>query len=181
MARKFRLAVLISLLMVAIIASQVLAAPSIRFTLNGAKERFNAGAVLMLYGRTEDSGMALPDADVFIKVVCGDNQIYWSQTRSDYNGYFGTNFNLPVNASGNMSVSITALDKIETKSYELGVAESGLVFNNIGFTDKIVNQRVRLLLMKYYWPLIAMLIILKITQPMQILNLWEEMRETQIV
>lgn len=142
MARKFRLAVLISLLMVAIIASQVLAAPSIRFTLNGAKERFNAGAVLMLYGRTEDSGMALPDADVFIKVVCGDNQIYWSQTRSDYNGYFGTNFNLPVNASGNMSVSITALDKIETKSYELGVAESGLVFNNIGFTDKIVNQRV---------------------------------------
>lgn len=142
MARKLRLAALISLLMVAVIASQVLAAPSVRFTLNGAKERFNAGAVLMLYGRAEDSGMALPDTDILIKVASGGNQIYWSQTRSDYNGYFRTNFNLPADASGNMSVSITALEKTETKSYNLGVSESGLIFANIGFSNSIVNQRV---------------------------------------
>ena len=49
--------------------TQALAAPSIRFTLNGAKEAYNAGSVFMLYGRAEDSGLALPDANVLVKLI----------------------------------------------------------------------------------------------------------------
>lgn len=141
MARKLRIAVLTALLIVVLVASQALAAPSIRFTLNGAREGYNAGSVFMLFGRAEDSGMALPDADVFIKVDCGNSPIYWSQTRTDSNGYFRTNFNLPYSGVGsNLRVTVDAPGSNVVKKYSLGKAVEGLSFICIGFNEKAINQ-----------------------------------------
>jgi hypothetical protein len=143
MARKLRISILTALLIVAFAASQVLATPSIRFTLNGAKEGYNAGSVLMLSGRAEDSGLALPDADVLIKVDSGNSPVYWSQTRTDSNGYFSTNFNLPYSGMGsNLRVAIDAPGSNIVKQYAVGKTEVGLTFSCLGFKEKINNQRV---------------------------------------
>ena len=136
MARKIQVSTLLALLLVAFLVTEVLAVPSIRFTLNGAKERYNAGAVVMLYGRTEDSGLALPDANVFVKVQVDGNPIFWSQVRSDNNGYFRTKFNLPNIATGNMTVSVGSLGENQVRDYQLGARESGLFFETIGFDQK---------------------------------------------
>jgi hypothetical protein len=143
MARKFRISILTALLIVAFVATQVLAAPSIRFTLNGAKEAYNAGSVFMLYGRAEDSGLALPDADVLVKVDSGNSPVYWSQIRTDSNGYFKTDFNLPYSGVGsNLRVAVDAPGSNIVKQYALGQAQVGLEFKGIGFKEKINNQRV---------------------------------------
>ncbi len=145
MARKIRISILTALLIVAVVASQALAAPSVRFTLNGAKEAYNAGSVLMLYGRAEDSGLALLDADVLVKVDSGNGPIYWSQARTDGNGYFRTDFNLPYSGVGsNLRVAVGAPGSNIVKQYVLGQAEVGLDFKGIGFKEKINNQRVPL-------------------------------------
>jgi hypothetical protein len=141
MARKLRITILTALLIVLLVASQALAAPSIRFTLNGAREGYNAGSVFMLFGRAEDGGMALPDADVFIKVDSGDSPIYWSQTRTDGNGYFQTYFNLPNSGVGsNLRVAVDAPGSNVLKKYPLGKAVAGLSFISIGFNEKASNQ-----------------------------------------
>jgi len=142
MLRKIQVSTLLAVLLVALLVTEVMAEPSIRFTLNGAAQRYNAGAVFMLYGRTEDSGLALPDADVLVKVQVGSNPIFLSQVRSDYNGYFRTNFNLPKNATGTMTVSVSALGQNENNDYQLGDRESGLFFETIGFDQKPVDKLV---------------------------------------
>lgn len=143
MARKLRISILTALLIVAFVVTQALAAPSIRFTLNGAKEGYNAGSVLMLSGRAEDSGLALPDADVLIKVDSGSTPVYWSQTRTDSNGYFRTDFNLPYSGmGGNLRVAIDAPGSNIVKQYAVGKTEVGLTFSCLGFKEKINNQRV---------------------------------------
>ncbi len=143
MARKLRISILTALLIVAFVVTQALAAPSIRFTLNGAKEAYNAGSVFMLYGRAEDSGLALPDANVLVKVDSGNSPVYWSQIRTDSNGYFRTDFNLPYSGVGsNLRVAVDAPGSNIVKQYALGQAQVGLGFEGIGFKEKINNQRV---------------------------------------
>lgn len=143
MARKLGISVLTALLIVALVASQALAAPSIRFTLNGAKEAYNAGSVFMLFGRAEDSGLALPGADVLVKVDSGNNPVYRTQARTDSNGYFCTDFNLPYSGVGsNLRVAVDAPGSNIVKQYALGETEVGLSFTCLGFREKINNQRV---------------------------------------
>jgi len=144
MVRKMQVSTLLALLLVALLVTEVLAVPSIRFTLNGAGQRYNAGAVFMLYGRTEDSSskLALPDADVLVKAEVDGNPIFWSQVRSDNNGYFRTHFNLPNITTGNMEVSVSALGGSQVRNYELGAKESDLEFYAVGFDQKPVNKLV---------------------------------------
>jgi hypothetical protein len=142
MARKMQVSTLLALLLVALLVTEVLAVPSIRFTLNGAGERYNAGAVFMLYGRTEDSGLALPDADVFVKAQVDGSPIFWSQVRSDNKGYFQTNFNLPNITTGTMTVSVSALGENQVRDYQLGTRASDLELDTIGFDQKPVNKLV---------------------------------------
>ncbi len=143
MKRKLRISILIALLALTFVASQALAAPSVRFTLNGGREAYKPGSVFMLYGRAEDSGLALPDADVLVKVDSGNSSVYRSQTRSDSNGYFRTNFNLPYNGlENNLRVTIDAPGSNIVKEYALGETEVGVDFYGLGFKEKINNRRV---------------------------------------
>ena len=95
--------ILITLLITIFITSQVLAAPSIRFIINGARQAYGPGSVFMLYGRAEDSGFGLPYSDILVQVESEGDSILYSQTKADDEGYFRINFNFPYNSKGYLS------------------------------------------------------------------------------
>lgn len=144
MVRKLRISILAAFLLLVFTASQALAAPSIRFTLNGARQAYGPGSVFMLYGRAEDSGFGLPYSDVLVQVNSGDKPILYSQTKADGDGYFRTNFNFPYSSLGStFQVMTSTPESLLKEDYQL-TAKTGLSFNCMGFRDKITNQRVPL-------------------------------------
>jgi len=144
MFRKLRISILAALLILAFTASQALAVPSMRFTLNGAREAYGPGSVFMLYGRAEDSGFGLPYSDVLVQVDSEDKSVLYSQAKADGNGYFRTNFNFPYSGIGSTFQVVTSTpESLLKQEYQLR-DKVGLSFNCMGFRDKVTNQLVPL-------------------------------------
>ena len=150
MLRNLRRIILITLLITIFITSQVLAAPSIRFIINGARQAYGPGSVFMLYGRAEDSGFGLPYSDILVQVESEGDSILYSQTKADDEGYFRINFNFPYNSKGStFQVKASTPESLLEEEYEL-TDKVGLSFNCMGFSEKIVDGLVPLDLEKIF-------------------------------
>ncbi len=128
-----RLAILLFTL-VFLISSTVVAfgAQSVVYTTNGAANKYVAGSVLVLYGKVEDGGSAIPGTSVIVDIKDSEQKvIYYGQLKTDRYGYFKTNFTIPAGVTGSMNVKINTTEgnKVDV-SYSL---DNSGTFEFIGY------------------------------------------------
>jgi hypothetical protein len=102
-------------------ATPVFAAQTVNYTTNGNAAQYVAGSVLVLYGKVEDSGKAVPNTAVIVDIQDSAGKvIYYGQLKTDNRGYFKTNFTIPSGVSGSMTVKISTTEGVKVNaSYSL--------------------------------------------------------------
>lgn len=86
---------------------------TVEYTTNGAASQYVAGSVLVLYGKVEDGGTAVPNTSVTVDIKDSSSTpkvIYYGQLKTDSKGYFKTNFTIPTGVTGSMNVKISTIE-----------------------------------------------------------------------
>ena len=87
------------------------ASQTVEYTTNGNAAQYVAGSVLVLYGKVEDNGKAVPKTAVTVDIKDTSLKvIYYGQLKTDSDGYFKTTFTIPAGVSGAMTVKISTLE-----------------------------------------------------------------------